>query len=171
MTLPALVLTALELLEWGLSQTHVMIMVESLYFKLKCGQCDSFVTSDSSETCHCCSHWPQMSSRRSGSALVQVIACCLFSAKPSSEPMLANCQLDSWEQISMKYRKREFYHFHSRKCIWNCLPKLAAILSRMRWVKHFQSTNIPLVLLLSFLSHRILININCKNFNDQNWLL
>ena len=38
MTLPALVLKALEFFEWGLSQTHVMIMVESLYFNSKCGQ-------------------------------------------------------------------------------------------------------------------------------------
>ena len=38
----------------------------------------------------------------SGSALVQVIACCLFSTKPLPKPMLAYCQLDYWEQISVK---------------------------------------------------------------------
>ena len=54
----------------------------------------------------------------SGSALVQVVACCLFSAKPLPEPVLAYCQLDSWEQISLKF-EWEFYHFHSWKCIWN----------------------------------------------------
>ena len=52
-----------------------------------------------------------------GSALLQIMACRLFGAKPLSEPMLAYCQLDSWEQISVK---SEFYHFHSRKCIWKC---------------------------------------------------
>ena len=58
-----------------------------------------------------------------GSALVQIMACGLFGAKPISKPVLAYCHLDSWEQISMKF-KSEFYHFHSRKCIWNCrLPK------------------------------------------------
>ena len=58
-----------------------------------------------------------------GSALVQIMACRLFGAMPLSELMLACCQLDSWEQISVKC-KWEFYHFHSRKCIWNCrLPK------------------------------------------------
>ena len=31
----------------------------------------------------------------------------------------AYCQLDSWEQISVKFES-EFHHFHSRKCIWNC---------------------------------------------------
>ena len=58
-----------------------------------------------------------------GSALVQVMACRLYGTKPLPEPMLAYCQLDSWEQISAKFES-EFYHFHSRKCIWNCrLPK------------------------------------------------
>ena len=54
-----------------------------------------------------------------GSALVQVMACRLFGAKPLPEPMLVYCQLDSWEQISVKFES-EFYHFRSRKCIWNC---------------------------------------------------
>ena len=30
------------------------------------------------------------------------MSCCLFSAKPLPEPMLVYCQLDSWEQISVK---------------------------------------------------------------------
>ena len=54
-----------------------------------------------------------------GSALVRVMACHLFGAKPLPEPMLVYCQLDSWQQISMKFMP-EFYHFHWRKCIWNC---------------------------------------------------
>ena len=58
-----------------------------------------------------------------GSALLQVMACRLFGAKPLPEPMLDYCHLDSWEQISVKFES-EFYCFHSRKCIWNCrLPK------------------------------------------------
>ena len=51
-----------------------------------------------------------------GSALVHVMACCLFGAKPLPEPMLTYCQLDSWEQISVKI-ETEFYHFHKRKWI------------------------------------------------------
>ena len=59
----------------------------------------------------------------SGSALVQVMACRLNGAKPLPEPMLTCCPLDSWKQTSVKFES-EFYHFHSRKCIWNCrLPK------------------------------------------------
>ena len=59
----------------------------------------------------------------SESVLVQVMDCRLFGAKPFSKLMLVYCQLDSWEQISVKFES-EYYHFHSRKCIWNCrLPK------------------------------------------------
>ena len=54
-----------------------------------------------------------------GSALVQIMACRLFGAKSLSKPMLAYCQLDLWEQISVKF-KSEFYYIHSQKCIWNC---------------------------------------------------
>ena len=58
-----------------------------------------------------------------GPALVQVMACRLFGDKLLPEPTLVYCQLDSWEQISVKFDSK-FYHFHSRKCIWNCrLPK------------------------------------------------
>ena len=31
------------------------------------------------------------------------MACRLFGAKPLPEPMLVYCQLDSWEQISVKF--------------------------------------------------------------------
>ena len=32
----------------------------------------------------------------------------------ASEPMLAYCHLDSWEQLSVKFES-EFYHFHLKK--------------------------------------------------------
>ena len=54
-----------------------------------------------------------------GSALVQVMAWRLFGAKPLPVPMQPYCQLDSWEQISVKL-ELEFYHFHAKKCIWKC---------------------------------------------------
>ena len=54
-----------------------------------------------------------------GSALIKVIACRLFGAKPLPEPMLTYSQLDSLEQILVKFES-EFCHFHSRKCVWNC---------------------------------------------------
>ena len=54
----------------------------------------------------------------------------LFDAKPLPEPMLVYCQLDSCEQILVKFES-ESYHFHSGKCIWNCcLPKWQTFLSR-----------------------------------------
>ena len=38
-----------------------------------------------------------------GSTLVQIKACRLFGAKPLSKPMLEDCQLDPWEQTSVKF--------------------------------------------------------------------
>ena len=63
-----------------------------------------------------------------GSSLVQVMACCLFSTKPLPEPILAYCLLDSWEQISMN-SELEFYHSKMLSA------KMAAIVFRGRWVK------------------------------------
>ena len=50
------------------------------------------------------------------------MACHLIGAKPSPEPILAYCQLDTWEQISVKFQS-ELDHSHSRKLIWKCLPE------------------------------------------------
>ena len=54
-----------------------------------------------------------------GSPLAQVMACRLSGAKPLPEPMLAYCQLDSREYISVKFES-EYYYFHSKKSIWKC---------------------------------------------------
>ena len=81
--------------------------------------------------------------RWTGSSLVQIMACRLLGAKPLPEPMLVYCRLDSWEQVSVKF-KSEFYHFHSRKCIWKCLSKWQPfcpgedelMLSNCCWITH-----------------------------------
>ena len=67
----------------------------------------------------------------SGSALVQVKACRLFGAKPLPEPMLAFCQLDSWEQISTGILSFSFKKIHLKMSS----VSMAVILSRGRWVK------------------------------------
>ena len=43
--------------------------------------------------------------QQTGPSLMQIMACCLFSAKPLSEPMQANGCLDlsSWKQVSVKF--------------------------------------------------------------------
>ena len=65
------------------------------------------------------------------------MACRLFGAKPLPEPMLVNCHLDSWEQISVKFES-EFYHFHSRKCIRNCrLPRCRSFCPRRDELTHW----------------------------------
>ena len=47
-----------------------------------------------------------------GSALVQVMACRLFGAEPLTEPMLVYCQLDSSEQISVKFESKFYQCIH-----------------------------------------------------------
>ena len=56
-----------------------------------------------------------------GLALVQIMAYCLFGPKPSSKPMLSNCQLDPYEQTSVKFQSK-YRTIHSRKCNWKHLP-------------------------------------------------
>ena len=68
-----------------------------------------------------------------GTALLQIMACHLFGAKPLSKPMLGYCQLDRQEQTSVKF-KTEFYHFHYRNACENVICQKSAILSRGRWV-------------------------------------
>ena len=69
--------------------------------------------------CHLNSYRPNASyiRQRSGTALVQVMACRLIGLLSAS--MLAYCQLNSWEKISVKLES-ELYHFQSRKFIWKC---------------------------------------------------
>ena len=50
-----------------------------------------------------------------GSALFQIMACCLFGTKPLSKPMLGYCQLEPKEQSSVKF-KSKYKTFHSWKC-------------------------------------------------------
>ena len=48
--------------------------------------------------------------QRVGSALVQIMACRLFDAKPLLKPWMVCCQLNSLEQVSMKFESY-FYHY------------------------------------------------------------
>ena len=50
--------------------------------------------------------------QRVGSALVQIMACRLFGAKPLLKPLMVCCQLNSLEQVSMKLESY-FYHYTS----------------------------------------------------------
>ena len=63
-----------------------------------------------------------------GSALVQIMACRLFSAKPLSKPMMGYCQLNSQEQTLVKFQSKHENIFE------NILCEKAAILCRGRWV-------------------------------------
>ena len=50
-------------------------------------------------------------------SLLEIMAWCLFSAKPLSEPMLVYCQLIPSEQISVKSESK-YEDFDSRKYTW-----------------------------------------------------
>ena len=66
--------------------------------------------------------------------LVQIMAWRRTGDKPLSEAMLTYCQLDSWEQILVKF-KSDFLSFSFPKMHFKLSSaKMAAILSRRRWV-------------------------------------
>ena len=56
-------------------------------------------------------HWTRPS-------LVQIILCCLFTAKPLSEPMLVNCQMRHQGEISVHFIQINPVHFG--KWFWKC---------------------------------------------------
>ena len=57
----------------------------------------------------------------------------LFGAKPLSKPMLGCCQLDPWEQISVKFNQNTIFFIHVNASE-NIVYETAAILSRGQWV-------------------------------------
>ena len=69
-----------------------------------------------------------------GSALVQIMACRLFGAKPLSKPVLGYCQLNPQEQILVKFYKNKKL-FSRKNASKNIVCEIAAILSRGEWVK------------------------------------
>ena len=71
-------------------------------------------------------HW-------NGSALAQIMACCLFCVKPLPEPTLAYCQLDPQEQTSVKFSSKYKLSIHENASE-KIVCEMAAILSRERWV-------------------------------------
>ena len=67
-----------------------------------------------------------------GWALIQIMACGLFSAKPLSKPMLLFCQFDHKEQIwNFNQNTKFFIHENASE---NIVCEMATILSRGAWV-------------------------------------
>ena len=119
-----------------------------------------------------------------GSALVQVIACRLFGTKPLPEPMLAYCQLYSWEQISMKFES-EFCNLHWRKCIWNYrllkwrpfCPGGDELMSRTACLQYMRYTESSVVydwtngiqIMITWVATIVIINVCVSNDEDDNY--
>ena len=91
-----------------------------------------------------------------GAALVQVMACRLFGTKPLPEPMLTYCQLDPWEQNSLKFELK-YETVHSQKCIWNCHLHNGGHFAQGRWVK----VHAPVEFILIFQCVQIIDYIDC----------
>ena len=70
-----------------------------------------------------------------GSALVQIMACRLFGAKPLSKPIPGYCQLDLYEQTSVKFYKNSKVSIHKNTFEY-IVCKIAAILSQGRWANY-----------------------------------
>ena len=119
-----------------------------------------------------------------GSTLVQIMACCLFGAKPLSKPMIGYCQLDRYEQTSFQSKSKTFL---SRKCTWNIVCDMAAMLSRGRWVKSMVweleplskqrhpcmllSNNISIIHALHRVATKITIKISLEAIQDTHTVL
>ena len=88
----------------------------------------SFNSSPPSVPCMC---------RWTGSSLIQVMACRLFSTKPLPEPMLTFSQLDPLEQSSVKFESKHKIFIDQNAFEKVC--KMVAILSKGRWVKILSS--------------------------------
>ena len=80
-----------------------------------------------------------------GSSLVQIMACHLFSAKPLSKPMLVyvNWTRRSKHHWNFNQNAKLFIHENTSE---NIVCKMAAILSRGRWVKDGSKGQLPLPL-------------------------
>ena len=74
---------------------------------------------------------------------VQIMPRRLEGAKPSSEPMVAFCSLDPWEEISVQLQENTtvFFHWNRNE---NGVCKMAAILSRPQcWRKPLPENYYP----------------------------
>ena len=80
-------------------------------------------------------HLPQVVNicQLTSSALVKVMAFCLFGTKPLLEPMLTYCQLGPKDQTSVKF-KLKYKIFIHKDAFENVICEIPAILSRDRWV-------------------------------------
>ena len=57
-----------------------------------------------------------------GQALVEIMACHLFQARPSSKPVLEYCYLESWEHTSLKVSSKKYVSFTKMPMMANLLP-------------------------------------------------
>ena len=86
-------------------------------------------------------HWGQVTHiyicQKPNPSLIQIMACCLFVAKPLSEPRLDYCLLVYWTLghiIQWNFNKNS-YNFIRKNASENVVRKMASILSQPQCVK------------------------------------
>ena len=85
-----------------------------------------------------------------GSALIQIMACRLFGAKPLSKPELDYYQLDPMNKLQWSFSQKSNF-FIQGNSFENVVCEIAAILSRGTWVRQY---------------HRILLIVLCTPPNN-----
>ena len=109
-----------------------------------------------------------------GPSLVQIIACRLVGGKPLPEPIMAYCQMDIWEQISVK-RLAKYSDHHRRNAFENVICKMATISSRAQCLEYiFPAWYIPLPCMLNMHGNSIsyvFIQICCITIQSRTWIL
>ena len=95
------------------------------------------------------------------------MACRLINAKPLAEPLLVHCQLDPWEQISMKFEWNTKLSF-MKMYLKMSFVEMVAILSRGRW---FNSGSVNNYLKEKQQQQRHLLHINNSSGCTRNRVL
>ena len=75
-----------------------------------------------------------------GSALVQIMACCLFGTKPLSKPMQGYCNWTLMNKLQWNSYQNTKLFIHENASE-NIVSEMGAILFRVRWVKSLVVTN------------------------------
>ena len=120
-----------------------------------------------------------------GSALVQIMTCCLFSAKPLPKPMAVYCQFDPWEQNSVKFKSFMEMHLKTSSVKWQpfypggdelmAVPRLTG--SKFVWafkrtpnsfwkpVKFYDPPKKSLYFLINWTHYSWCYRCSCSNYN------
>ena len=103
------------------------------------------------------------------SALVQIMACHLFGAKPLSKPMLGYCQWNLRNKLQWNFSNTKL--FINEMASENIVCQMTVIFSTGRWVNaHLQLNELHLELTYTFLNFSAASYFSLVHFNDGMWI-